>query len=80
MIITREQAHNLADDKTYGDWEGNALGVDEVIDTIYDAFESQTCGNCSVMECPILGSLLNQSDTIFDFKLVDFGCNQFKSF
>jgi len=47
MIITREQAHNLADDKTYGDWEGNALGVDEVIDTIYDSFESQTCNNCN---------------------------------
>lgn len=71
--MNREQAINLADDNCYGDYEGNALGVDDVINTIYDDFESRTCGNCAVMDCPILHTLAN-AGTI---RLVDFGCTEF---
>ena len=74
--MNREQAINLADDSCYGDWEGNALGVDDVINTIYDDFESRTCGNCAVIDCPILSMLFNRTPRL-DFKLNDFGCNQF---
>lgn len=79
--MTREQALNYADDTTYGDWEGNALGVYELIDTIYDSFESQTCGNCAYsLDCYIKDSIFGSNNLPGPSTpyLGNFGCTQYK--
>ena len=77
--MTKEEVIQNMDDRFAGK---PVIGVYELIDRIYDDFESQTCDNCkhSIKEAKKFSDVLFCGYALkFAQVKKDFGCNEFKS-
>lgn len=73
--MTREEAKKFA-------WESPNLKFDEIIDEIYDDFESRTCESCRFNEndkCGIRHGIFLMSNYGVEVNLDTFCCNQWET-